>query len=361
MRILSIVGARPQFVKAAVICGAIARDSGTPPIEHRLLHTGQHYDDRLSDVFFHQLRMPQPAYNLEVGSGKHGQQSGEMIRRIEPVLESEEPDWVLLYGDTNSTLAGAIAAAKLGKLRIAHLEAGLRSFNRSMPEEINRVVADHLSHLLLCPTETAMRNLKREGLRDRAVLTGDVMFDAVLGESEAAEAMNSPVARAWREADFALATVHRQENTDQPERLWAIMKALEEIARTICPVLLPLHPRTRKFLGDWKPHHVTISDPLSYHEMLVLEHRARLILTDSGGVQKEAYFAKTPCITLRDETEWVETLENGCNVVVGAHPERILEAARNTAHAGPWKPLYGDGNAAGHVLAALRSHIMLCP
>jgi UDP-GlcNAc3NAcA epimerase len=355
LRILSIVGARPQFVKAAVICRAAARQPAST-LKHILLHTGQHYDARMSDVFFQELGIPEASYNLEVGSGSHGWQTAETIKRLEPVLLAEQPDWVLLYGDTNATLAGAVAAAKIPGIKIAHLEAGLRSFNRAMPEEINRIVADHLSNLLLCPTPTAIENLSREGLGDRAVLTGDVMYDCVLLMREAAERQGASLAANWQPRQFALATVHRQENTDNPRRLHGILAALERIAESICPVLLPLHPRTRKTLDaeGWSPRYLTLAGPVSYLEMLFLENRAGMILTDSGGVQKEAYFARVPCITLRDETEWVETLANRCNVIVGADPDRILQAARDAGQAGPWESLYGGGDAGGAVLQAIQ-------
>lgn len=351
---LSIVGARPQFVKAAVICRAIAGQF-SEAIQHILVHTGQHYEAQMSDVFFRELGMPAPDYNLEVGSGTHGYQLAETVRRLEPVVLRERPDWVLLYGDTNATLAGALVAAKVPGIQIAHLEAGLRSFNRAMPEEINRIVADHLSQLLLCPTSAAIDNLRREGLEDRAVLTGDVMYDCVLAMREIAERLNNPLAETWRRGEFALATVHRQENTDDPRRLRGILEALEEIARSICPVLLPLHPRTRKTLDaeGWQPHRLTLTGPVSYLEMLLLESRARMVLTDSGGVQKEAYFARVPCITMRDQTEWVETLAGRCNVLTGADRDRIVQAANEAAQAGPWQDLYGNGQASQAVLRAI--------
>jgi UDP-GlcNAc3NAcA epimerase len=353
LRLLSIVGARPQFIKAAVICRAIARQP--EQVQHILLNTGQHYDVRMSDIFFQELGIPRPDYNLEVGSGTHGHQTAETIRRLEPILLQERPDWVMLYGDTNATISGAVAAAKLPNIRIAHLEAGLRSFNRAMPEEINRITADHLSHLLLCPTRASIENLDREGLADRAVLTGDVMYDCVLAMQEVAGSLSSSALERWRPGAFALATVHRQENTDHPTRLRAILNGLEQIAKTICPVLLPLHPRTLHRLNNdgWKPSSVECCQPLSYCEMITLEARARFILTDSGGVQKEAYFVRVPCITLRDETEWVETLENGCNVLVGADEDRIVEAAGRHCEAGPWNPHYGEGHAAEAVLRAI--------
>ncbi len=352
MRICSIVGARPQFVKLAVICRAIEQ---RPEWTHTIVHTGQHYDPSLSAVFFEELQIPRPQHDLEVGSGSHGEQIGEMLKRLEPVLAAERPDWVLLFGDTNSTLAGAVIASRL-ILRAAHVEAGLRSHRRSMPEEVNRIVSDHLSDLLLCPTELAMDNLRREGLAERAVLTGDVMYDAALASRGVAEQRGGPIADAWRPKQFALATVHRQENTDDPERLRNIVGALDEIAQTVCPVVWPLHPRTKQCMRELgvSPGAVTTIDPVSYLDMLLLEGRARMILTDSGGVQKEAYFFEVPCITLRDETEWVETLQHRCNVLTGANKDAILAAAASTG-AGPWTAHYGDGSAGAAILAAIAS------
>src|SRR5262245_24404765 len=260
MRVVSIVGARPQFVKLAVICRAIAGRSGW---EHRIIHTGQHYDTAMSDVFFEELMIPPPDYDLGVGSGTHGEQTGEMLKRLEPVLAAERPAWVLLYGDTNSTLAGAVAASKLA-LPTAHIEAGLRSYRRSMPEEINRVVADHLSDLLFCPTAAAVENLRKEGLGNRAALTGDVMYDATVVYRQLAERRDSgALADAWRPGQFALATVHRAENTDDAERLRGIIRAFERIAREICPVVWPVHPRTRKRLEEmgYTPDGVNTIDP----------------------------------------------------------------------------------------------------
>lgn len=351
MRVISLVGARPQFVKVAVICRAVAKYDN---MDHLIIHTGQHYDVRMSDVFFEQLEITPPKYNLEVGSGSHGEQTGEMIKRLEPVLITERPDWLLLYGDTNSTLAGAVVGAKIN-LRMAHVEAGLRSFNRRMPEEANRVVADHLAERLFCPTATAIDNLEREGLKERAVFTGDVMYDAVLHAQGAAERYSAPEHRSRRSRGFALATVHRAENTDEPVRLREIVSALNRISREICTVVLPLHPRTRKCIdalgvatGD-----IEVIEPASYMDMLLLESRARFILTDSGGVQKEAYFARVPCITLRDETEWVETLANGCNTLTGANADRIVAAALETVNAGPWTAVYGDGAAGRRIIESL--------
>jgi UDP-GlcNAc3NAcA epimerase len=353
MKIISIVGARPQFIKLAVVCHALAqRDAGH--WRHSIIHTGQHYDPELSSVFFEELKIPRPDHDLHVGSGSHGVQTGEMLKRLEPVLAVEKADWVLLYGDTNSTLAGALVAAKSG-YPIAHVESGLRSYRRGMPEEINRVVADHLSDLLFCPTRLALENLRKEGLQERAVMTGDVMYDACIAFRQIAERRAGSLADSWRHGEFALATVHRAENTDDPQRLRSILNALDCIARTICPVVWPVHPRTKKKLNDlgWSVQAVTTIRPISYLEMLLLEGRARFILTDSGGIQKEAYFLQTPCITLRDETEWQETLENHCNVLAGCSERKILQAAVGVNESGPWTPAYGDGNAGTKILNAL--------
>ena len=348
MRILSVVGARPQFVKLGPICRAFQR---FPNLTHRIVHTGQHYDDAMSGAFFRDLGIPAPAVNLEVGSGSHGTQTAEMMRRLEPVLQAEAPDWVLLYGDTNSTIAGALTAAKM-HLRSAHIESGLRSFNRMMPEEINRVVTDHVSDVLFCPTGAAMENLRREGLGDRAVLTGDIMLDAVLAIAEIAETRTDSAAFGWQPRSYALATIHRAENTDDIRRLETLLNALEEISSHICPAVLAIHPRTRKMVATlgWKADKITIIPPLSYPDMLLFEKRARMILTDSGGVQKEAYILNVPCITLRNETEWIETLGNSCNTLAGADPSRILRAAESADAAGPWADYYGDGDAAVRIV-----------
>ena len=352
MRIVSVVGARPQFVKLAVICRALAIHTD---VCHRVVHTGQHYDDAMSGSFFRDLLIPEPAFNLEVGSGTHGEQTAEMIRRLEPVLELESPDWVLLYGDTNSTVAGALTAAKL-HIRSAHIEAGLRSFNRAMPEEVNRVVADHLSDLLLCPTAAAMENIEREGLGGRAVLTGDVMFDAVLANLETARTRNSSIAYQFGAGEYAFATIHRAENTDNSDRLHVLLTALEQVAADICPVVLAMHPRTQKVVAasGRKLEHIVTIPPVAYPDMLLFEKRAKMIFTDSGGVQKEAYFLHVPCITLREETEWVETLVNGCNVLAGSHdPDAIRKLAQRTSGIGPWGNHYGDGTAGVKIVEQL--------
>ena len=353
MRICSVVGARPQFVKLAAVCRAVAAHAGEG-WEHIIVHTGQHYDPALSSVFFEELEIPRPDHDLEVGSGSHGTQTGEMLKRIEPVLAAASPDWVLLYGDTNSTLAGAVAASKMG-MPTAHIESGLRSRRRAMPEEINRIVADHLSDLLFCPTATAMENLRAEGLAGRAIFTGDVMYDACLAFRRVAEARAGHLGERWRPGEFALATVHRAENTDDPARLREIVETLECVARSQCPVVWPVHPRTARKMAElgFSTGSVSAIAPLSYLEMLLLEARARFILTDSGGVQKEAYFLGIPCITLRDETEWVETLENGCNRLAGCSKQKILEACRAAEKAGPWTAAYGNGEAGSAMLLAL--------
>lgn len=352
MKIVSIVGARPQFVKVAVICRAI--EATDPSLQHRIIHTGQHYDFSMNDVFFQELSIAAPDHHLGVGSGSHGDQTGEMLKRLEPVLTEEKPDWVVLYGDTNSTLAGAVVASKLGQ-RLAHVEAGLRSYNRRMPEELNRIVADHLSELLLCPTSAAMDNLGKEGLAGRGVLTGDVMLDATLAYREEADKRGGALADTWKAGQFALATVHRAENTDDPARLQEILRALDYIAERVCPVVLPLHPRTRKCMASagYSLRAVHVLPPCSYLDMILLETRARFILTDSGGVQKEAYFLQVPCITMRDETEWVETLENHCNVLAGADQGAILRAVESCDSAGPWTAAFGDGTAGNQIVEIL--------
>ncbi|MDQ6706303.1 MAG: UDP-N-acetylglucosamine 2-epimerase (non-hydrolyzing) [Acidobacteriota bacterium] len=355
MRILSVVGARPQFIKLAMVAKVLARRS---EIQHTIVHTGQHYDDMMSDIFFRELGIPLPDINLAAGSGSHGVQTGEIMARLDPVLLSSAPDWVIVYGDTNSTLAAAICAAKL-HFKSAHVEAGLRSFNRYMPEEINRIVADHLADLLFCPTQTAMQHLAAEGLGAKALFTGDVMFDAALAADEIAAQRSAAEWRRWRPGEFALATIHRAENTDDPVKLRSIMSALDQVASEICPVLLPVHPRTSKALEQYpelRPGNVHLCAPVSYLDMRLLESRCRMIFTDSGGVQKEAYFAQKPCITLREETEWTETLLNACNQLAGTNASAILTAARRTGDSGPWTAVYGNGRAAEVMVDALIRH-----
>jgi UDP-GlcNAc3NAcA epimerase len=353
MKILSIVGARPQFVKAAPVGRALDRAG----ITEILLHTGQHYDPAMSAVFFEQLGIRHPHYNLDVGSGSHAAQTAAMLLGIEDVLLKEHPAAVLIYGDTNSTLAGAIAAAKL-HFSVAHVEAGLRSFNREMPEEINRVVADALSSLLFCPTETAAHNLEREGIASGVHIVGDVMYDAVLwAAGRTGKGTPEVVSRLGvTPGEYLLATVHRASNTDDPANLAAIVAALSNSGET---VVFPVHPRTRKAIsssGIVMGGNVMPIEPVSYLDMIALEKHARAILTDSGGVQKEALWLGVPCITLRDETEWVETVESGWNTLAGADTGRILAALRHARpHGAPPQP-YGDGHAADRIAEILRQH-----
>lgn len=337
MKIVTIVGARPQFIK----CAPVSRELRKVASEV-LVHTGQHYDDNMSELFFRDLGIPKPDCNLGVGSGSHGAQSGEMLKLIEEVLLKERPDYVVVFGDTNSTLAGALAAAKL-HIPVAHVEAGLRSFNRRMPEEINRVVADHLSSLLFCPTETAVKNLTQEGVTAGVELVGDVMYEVLLDYSQIAENRSTILTRLnLQPKGYFLTTVHRAENSDDGRRLQSILVALQELS-AIHPVIWPVHPRTRKALEDHHPslqinQTLYLIDPVSYLDMLVLEKHANVILTDSGGLQKEAYWFGVPCVTLRDETEWVETVEQGWNTVAGTDPNRIVAAAKSPMPAG------GPGN-----------------
>jgi UDP-N-acetylglucosamine 2-epimerase len=360
LKVLSIVGARPQFIKAAPVSRAL-RARGLAEV---LVHTGQHYDRNMSALFFDELNIPEPHYNLEVGSGPHGWQTGQMLARIEEVLVAERPAWVLVYGDTNSTLAGALAAVKL-HIPVAHVEAGLRSFNRAMPEEHNRVLTDHAADLLFCPTQTAVEHLTAEGVTHGVHLTGDVMYDAVLYNSALAQTRSTVLQRlAMTSGNYSLATVHRPQNTDDPETLAAILRAFSELRGTI---VFPAHPRTRDALAGHRlqlPSNVRLIDAVGYLDMLVLEKNARLILTDSGGVQKEAYFFGVPCVTLREETEWVETVDAGWNMLVGADPTRILAAARTLAPASvrtnsmpqAQEPIFGDGQASEKVARILSYH-----
>ncbi len=346
MKIVSVVGARPQFIKAAPVCRALRQHH-----TDILVHTGQHYDKNMSAVFFQELDLPEPEYHLGVGSGTHGAQTGEMLIRIEEVLLKEQPDRVLIYGDTNSTLAGALAAAKL-HIKLAHVEAGLRSFNRAMPEEINRIVADHVSDVLFCPSQTAVDNLAAEGITRGVHLVGDVMADALIFAAERARHRSDILARlGLTDKGYLLATVHRAENTDDATRLNNILIAFAEIGETI---VFPVHPRTRKVLNAERlTLNVKTIDPVGYLDMVRLMQSARMILTDSGGIQKEAYWLGVPCVTLRDETEWVETVQAGWNVLAGADTARIVRAARTFTPPPARPPLYGDGHTAGRVALVL--------
>jgi UDP-GlcNAc3NAcA epimerase len=350
MKILTVVGARPQFVKAAMVSRAVIlhnRQGGSPSITEEIIHTGQHYDHGMSQVFFDDMGIPEPAVNLEVGSGPHGEMTGRMLEGIEKEILSRKPDWVLVYGDTNSTLAGALAAAKL-HVPVAHVEAGMRSFNKRMPEEINRVLSDHVSTLLLCPTQAAVANLAREGITKNVHAIGDVMYDASLVFGEIAGKRSGALEQLGLAAKgYALVTCHRAENTDDARRLGGILDGLSRVASRL-PVVFPVHPRTRKRIAQFgyedRARAIHMVEPVPFVDMVRLEQEARVIVTDSGGVQKEAYFHGVPCVTLRDETEWVETVEAGWNQVVGADADRIAAAV---ARACPGRPIneYGDGHA----------------
>ena len=357
-RVVTIVGARPQFIKAAAVSRAIrAEFSGR--IEEVLVHTGQHYDDNMSKVFFDELDIPRPRYNLDISGGQHGAMTGRMLEGIENVLLQEKPDWLLIYGDTNSTLAGALAAAKL-HIPIAHVEAGLRSFNMRMPEEVNRILADRVSSKLFCPTVAAVDNLKAEGICEGVHNVGDVMYDVALFYRDRAR-KNSSVLQTFRlkTSEFALATCHRAENTDDPGRLKAILEALVSIAKEL-PVVLPLHPRTRKLIGEYgleyQLNKLIVADPLPFLDMVALEQSDRFILTDLGGVQKEAFFYGVPCITMREETEWVETVDLGWNQLVGASTHSILSAVSQVLTPTVKRMAacpYGRGEAATDILTLL--------
>ena len=368
MRVLSIVGARPQFVKLGPVSQAITRagESFGCPIDETILHTGQHYDEQMSEVFFRELAIRPPDINLEAGSGLHGAQTARMLEGIEQELIKLEPDAVVIYGDTNSTLAGALAAAKL-HIPAAHVEAGLRSFDRKMPEEVNRLVADHTSDLLLAPTAVAMKNLAAENLTERARLVGDVMLDATVLYGRTAQGSNGLAEKLGLASEsFAVATIHRPANTE-PGALSGILETLNQIAASSIPIVFPVHPRTRavidEHLGDWYPDtRLHLTGPLSYTEMLRLLGAASVVLTDSGGLQKEAFFSGVRCITLREETEWTETVALGGNVVVGNQPVRIKAAVAEALGAATFKGSdehceglrgYGGGKAADRIVEAL--------
>ena len=328
LKIITVVGARPQFIKAAAVSRTISSQF-SKQVEEKIIHTGQHFDENMSQVFFDELGIPKPDYNLAISGGNHGAMTGKMLDGIEQVLLKEKPDWLLIYGDTNSTLAGALAASKL-HIPIAHVEAGLRSFNMRMPEEINRIGSDRISTLLFCPTETSVQNLKIEGINRGVHNVGDVMYDVALYFREKARIHSNVLERLkLSPKKFVLATCHRAENTDDSFKLREILAALSEISNH-CKVIFPLHPRTKikiesLGLGDLlRP--LIVVDPLSFLDMVALEQSAKIILTDSGGVQKEAFFYRVPCITMRDETEWVETVIQGGNSLAGASQKKILNA-----------------------------------
>lgn len=347
-KIATIVGARPQFIKAAPVSDAIRKQGHT----ELMIHTGQHYDFNMSETFFEELNIPKPTINLQIGSGSHGQQTGRMLIAIEEVLITHKPNLVIVYGDTNSTIAGALASVKL-HIDVAHVEAGLRSFNRTMPEEHNRVLTDHCSNYLLCPTEKAVKQLEREGIKKNVHLVGDTMYDAVAKFSSIAEVQSSIMTKLGiSPKSFFLATIHRPYNTDDPENLSAILRAFSELN---LPIIFPVHPRTREKIAGLKGNIVSANihmiEPIGYKDMLVLQKNAYRILTDSGGIQKEAFFLETPCITLRTETEWVETTEAGWNILVGADYDKIVETVANWAPPSHKPPaLFGDGNAADKIV-----------
>ncbi|AKB24401.1 UDP-N-acetylglucosamine 2-epimerase [Methanosarcina sp. MTP4] len=351
MKIASIVGVRPQFVKASVVSKELRKKH-----DEILIHTGQHYDYHMNNVFFSELNIPEPDYFLGIGSGSHGFQTGEMLKKIEEVLIKEEPDLVLTYGDTNSTLAGALAASKL-HVKTAHVESGLRSFDKSMPEEINRILTDHCSDLLFCPTKNAVSNLKNEGITDNVHLTGDVMADSLLYNKKIAENKSNILNDLGLQSkSYFLTTIHRASNTDNKENLKNIVDAFSELKET---VVFPVHPRTEKFLKEYGMYDklkssVELVKPLGFLDFIKLMNHAKMILTDSGGIQKEAYILKIPCITLRENTEWGETVEDGWNVLVGANKDKILEMV-NGFHPSlkTHEDRFGNGNASEKIVSII--------
>ncbi|MCK5846827.1 MAG: UDP-N-acetylglucosamine 2-epimerase (non-hydrolyzing) [Bacteroidales bacterium] len=355
MKIITIVGARPQFIKAAAVSRAFAKHS---QIEEIIVHTGQHFDANMSDIFFEEMQIPKPHYNLDINGLGHGAMTGQMLEKIEKVLIKENPDWVLVYGDTNSTLAGALAASKL-HIKIAHVEAGLRSFNMKMPEEVNRILTDRISTILFCPTQTAIDNLSAEGYDNidiKTSLCGDVMQDAAIFYAEKSRKPNFDIPK-----EFVLATIHRAENTDDLSRLHSIIDALHEIGEKT-PIILPLHPRTVNIIKnnsiDIDHSKVNIIQPVGYLEMVYLLQNCKMVMSDSGGLQKEAFFFAKPCITLRDETEWVELVNNGFNTIVGADKTKIISTFHNQKFDIDFSVnLYGGGNAADKIALELMRYL----
>lgn len=341
MKILTVIGARPQFIKAAAVSNKLRKKHN-----EILVHTGQHYDSNMSDIFFEELEIPKPDYNLEIGSGNHGYQTGKMLISLEEICLNEKPDMILVYGDTNSTLAGALVGSKL-LIPVAHIEAGLRSFNKNMPEEQNRILTDHISKYLFVPSNTALDNLKNEGIINGVYNTGDVMFDAINLFKEKAENKSNILSElGLNSKNYILSTIHRAENTNDVNRLSNIIKALNESNENI---ILPLHPRTKKFIQDYNlkiSDKIMIIEPVGYLDMIKLMNNSKKIVTDSGGIQKEAYFLEIPCITMRDETEWIETVENGWNILVGSDIEKIKDAINNFLPKNKPIMVFGSGNAA---------------
>ena len=352
MKVITIIGASLQCTKDAVLSRAFKEHS--LDVQEIIVHTGQHYDANMSDVFFDELDIPRPDYNLGIGGGTHGQNTGRMMEKLEGLMMSVRPDWVLVYGDTDSTLAGALAAAKL-HIPVAHVEAGLRSFNRKMPEEINRVLTDHVADLLFAPTETGRQNLLNEGIAEGKIkLVGDVMYDASLFYKDKARRPKLPAELDIQGGDFVLCTIHRAENTDDPQRLKDIFQG---VGASEEQVILPMHPRTKAKVEDIGidiPENVRVIDPVGYLEMVWLEANCRCVATDSGGVQKEAYFFEKPCITMRDETEWVELIEAGWNILVGANSGKIVNAIHGCAIGSENELLYGEGRSGIEIVQLIR-------
>ena len=353
MKVLTVIGARPQFIKAATVSNKI-RTNGNSEI---LVHTGQHYDNNMSDIFFEELGIPKPDYNLSIGSSSHGHQTGNMLIALEDIYLKEKPDMVLVYGDTNSTLAGSLCASKL-LIPVAHVEAGLRSFNKTMPEEQNRILTDHISDLLFTPTLTAVNNLKNENITKGVHNTGDVMYDAINLFKERAKEISTIIKKLSLTKDsYILSTIHRAENTDNIKRLTSIISALSNSGKKI---ILPLHPRTKKFIEEYHLHvgdNIKIIDPVGYLDMISLQENAKKIVTDSGGVQKEAYFLKKPCITMRDETEWVETVQNGWNVIVGSDSNKIIDALENFNPTGTPASAFGNGDTSSIITGIIGKYL----
>ncbi|WML46109.1 non-hydrolyzing UDP-N-acetylglucosamine 2-epimerase [Neobacillus sp. PS3-40] len=351
MKIITVLGARPQFIKAAPV-SRVLREKHTELI----VHTGQHYDSNMSEIFFEELHIPKPDYNLAVGSGNHGKQTGEMLQKIEEIVLKEEPDFLLVYGDTNSTLAGALVAAKL-HIPVIHIEAGLRSFNKKMPEEINRIMTDHVSEYLFCPTDTAVKNLTDENITHNVLNIGDVMYDAVLYNRELAQEKSAVLStNDLEKKGYHLITIHRAENTDDLQNIKNILEAFSKIETV---KVWPMHPRTKHKLASYgldlnEIPNLKVIEPVGYLDMLTLEANAQKIITDSGGVQKEAYFMKVPCITVREQTEWVETLEEDANILAGTSVEKILEGIKKEVSPS-YKDVFGDGKASQRIVEILEN------
>lgn len=349
MKIVTIIGARPQFIKAASLSREINKFNG---VEEVVVHTGQHFDSNMSDVFFNEMQIPKPKYNLEINNLGHGAMTGRMLEKIEEVLNIEKPDWLLVYGDTNSTLAGALAAKKL-HIKVAHIEAGLRSFNMKMPEEVNRILADRVSDLLFCPTDEAVNNLKLEGydnFESKVKNVGDIMYDSAIFYINLLEGKHTKI-----KGEYILATIHRAENTDNQLKLFNIFKALDQLNETH-KVVIPLHPRTKKYLDQYNiKTSITLLDPVGYLDMISLIKNAMAVITDSGGLQKEAYFFKKRCFTLRDQTEWVELIKAGCNQLISVDNDDIVDVILESINETPdfSKLIYGDGTTSKKIINCL--------